>query len=618
MIIGTAGHIDHGKSALVEALTGVHPDRLEEERRRGITLDLGFGHWQQEGERIGVVDVPGHERFVHTMLAGAGGMDAVLLVVAADAGVQPQTREHLAICSLLGVGQGVIAISKRDLVDAAQAARVRGQIAKLVAGTALARAPVIEVSARTRDGIEQLRAALVAAGRQAGARHAEAPFRLPLDRAFSMKGHGAVVTGTLVQGRLRAGGEAELAPLGTRVRVRGLQVHGASVAEAAAGQRVAANLAGIETARLHRGMEVVETGVFALTRALAAEITWLPEAARLPHRARCRLHLYTSDTVAALLWLEAPRWAQLQLAEPVVAAPGDRFILRQLSPAATLAGGVVVDPQPPPHRRAGYAAAAAFLAELASAATLDQRLRLHLERAGTEGRDLAALGRATGRRVSEVESALAAAAAEGGCVGSAHPAAALAASALAAIESDLEGALAAFHRREPMAEGVATEALGLPYAVHWLAAAAARLRTAGRLEGVAGGRFRLRSAGPARSAEQLELRQRLEEHLRGLGWSAPPLPQALAAFAQPAVRALIADLARSGVLVECQPGWFLHASALARLRALLAEKKQRAPAFSVGEFKQWTGLSRKLAIPLLEYCDRARLTRRTGETRVIL
>lgn len=614
MIVGTAGHIDHGKSALVEALTGVHPDRLEEERRRGMTLDLGFGHWQQQGETVGVIDVPGHERFLHSMLAGASGIDVMLLVVAADAGVQPQTVEHFAICRLLGIPRGVVALTKADLADAARIAHVRRQIAALLAGTAFARAAVIPVSARTGAGIEELRRALLAAGGGAPDRDAAAPLRLPVDRAFSMKGFGAVITGTLAQGRLHAGEEAELAPGGRRVRVRGLQVHGQTVEEAVAGHRVAVNLAGVETRELHRGLELVAPDTFAVTRALDAALSWLPDAAVLPHRARCRLHLHTAEAVATLIWLEAPRYAQLRLAAPVAAAPGDRFILRQLSPAATLAGGVVLDPAPPLYGRVDYAGAARHLEALAAAPDFGARLALWLERAGTSGCGLGELARRAGRRSEEVESALAVT----GCVRSENPPAALAPGALPLLERALLAGLEAFHRREPMAAGALLETLALGYPQHWLAAAADRLVKAGKIEAGSGGRYRLGNAAPARSGEQLQLRAALEEQFRALGWSAPPLAELLRQFPQPGARALVADLARERVLTECQPGWYLHASALDRLRALLHQHKAAQPGFSVGDFKQWTGLSRKLAIPLLEYCDRVRLTRRSGEGRVIL
>jgi selenocysteine-specific elongation factor len=557
MILATAGHVDHGKSALVEALTGVHPDRLPEERRRGMTLDLGFGHWLHDGEPVGAVDVPGHERFVRTMLAGAAGVDAVCLVVAADAGVQPQTREHLAICHLLGLRQGVVAITKCDLASAARLAEVRAQLAALVAETFLAQAPVVETSARTGAGIAALRQALEQAASRAPARDGAAPVRLPVDRSFTVAGHGTVVTGTLISGTVAVGDTLELAPAGLRLRVRGLEAYAQPAAAVRAGQRVAVNLAAIAAGEIRRGMVLLEPGVFATTRELDVACEFLPGAAVPRHRARLSVHLGASRAPATLLWLEQPRYAQLRLQSPVVAAPGDRLILRQLSPALTLGGGQVLDPLPPLHPRGGYGAAAAFLA--GCDADPAAALRLHLERAGARGCELAPLARALGRRSAEVRTELQALAAAGQCALRLQPAAAFA---------------PAFAPSAPPA--------------------------------------------PPAAPAPAELSAALAAWCREQDLAAPRREELLARFPQPAARAALAALLRAGELIECRPGWFLARAAAARLRALLAERRAAgAAAFSVQDFKQWTGLSRKHAIPLLEYCDLARWTRRHGEAREI-
>ncbi|MGN6593042.1 MAG: selenocysteine-specific translation elongation factor [Terriglobales bacterium] len=556
MILATAGHVDHGKSALVEALTGVHPDRLAEERRRGMTLDLGFGHWLCNGSPVGVVDVPGHERFVRTMLAGAAGVDAVCLVVAADAGVQPQTREHLAICHMLGLCQGVVAISKCDLAAGERIAAVRAQLAALVAGTFLAGARVLEVSAKTGRGIAALRQALEEAASQAPARHAGTPVRLPVDRSFTLAGFGTVVTGTLLSGTVSVGDTLELAPAGARLRVRGLEAYGQPAAAVRAGQRVAVNLAAIAAGEIRRGMELLEPGVFAVTRELDVACEFLPGAAIPKHRSRVSVHLGAARAPATLLWLEAPRYAQLRLASPVVAAPGDRCILRQLSPALTLGGGQVLDPAPPLHRSRDHAAAAAFLA--GCAADPVACLRLRLERAGATGCELAPLARALGRRPGEVWAELEALAAAGRCA----------------------------LRRQPPAAFAAAFAPAAPPAV--LAPAPAALSAA------------------------------LAAWCRAQGLAAPRREELLARFPQPEARAALAGLLRTGAVIECRPGWFLHRAAAAGLRTLLQGRRAAGTAaFSVSEFKQWTGLSRKHAIPLLEYCDLARWTRRRGEVREI-
>jgi selenocysteine-specific elongation factor len=612
--VGTAGHIDHGKSALVEALTGVHPDRLPEERRRGMTLDLGFGHASWQGIAFGFVDVPGHERFVRTMLAGAAGVDLLLLVVAADDGVRPQTIEHVAVCRLLGLRQGVIALTKSDLAAPARREAVRREIAALAAGTFLESAPIVAVSTRTGEGLGELRAALAAAAARDPARSPAGPFRLPLDRAFSLRGFGAVVTGTLLQGAITSEDEVELAPQGRRLRVRGLQVHGAPAAAARAGQRIAVNLAGMEAAELARGQELVEPGVFAPVAALEAELEWLPGAVPPRSHTRLRLHLHTAERLATLVWLEAPRWAQLRLEAPLLAAPGDRFILRRLSPAATLGGGCVLLVAPSPRRRAEAAIAAAHLRALAAAqAAADTRgaVALHVAAAGASGLAAEALARRLGRRLPDVLADLAALQAEGALVLAGNPVAALAAARFAALQVELLAALAAVHARAPLEPGAPLEALGLAAPPPWPAAAAARLRSQRQLELVAGTRrLRLPGRAPALSPAQRGLQDRLEVHFRQAGLAAPPLPAALAAFPQPEARALLAALARAGRLVECAPGWFLHADALDGLLARLAERKRAQPEFGVGDFKLWTGLSRKAAIPLLEYLDRRRVTHR--------
>lgn len=550
MVIGTAGHIDHGKSTLVEALTGIHPDRLPEEQRRGITTDLGFGHLALDSFTAGIVDVPGHERFVRTMIAGAGGMDAVLLVVAADSGVQPQTREHLDICRMLGLRQGVIAVTKCDRSTSAQRAAVRQQIQELVADSFLADAAVIEVSAVTGQGLERLRTALAACAPARDACLLARPFRLPVDRSFSLAGFGTVVTGTLAQGRLEAGAEVELVGSARRLRVRGLQVHGRAAPRALAGERTAVNLAGIEATAVCRGEVLAEPGVFSPAQAFVATLELLP-GAKLPARVHC--HLLTAERVAAATEL-APGMVRLKLSEPLVAAPGDRFILRQLSPPLTLGGGRVLELDPPRQVRSAQVDFAHALMHADTA----MALRLHLRRAGAAGLPLAALARALTQRPAETE---------------------------AMLRSLPDVRLAGRPLRAALAEFAAAPAVLAPTA-------------------------------PAPAA--LALQGRVEELFLRAALAAPPADELLRAQPDPAAaRAAVTALARSGRLVAIHPGHYLHAEAVAGLRALLAARKTGSPRFSVADFKQWTGLSRKFVIPLLEFLDRERLTRRRGDEREI-
>ncbi|MCE0483635.1 MAG: selenocysteine-specific translation elongation factor, partial [Methylacidiphilales bacterium] len=356
-IVGTAGHIDHGKSALVEALTGTRPDRLEEEKRRGITIDLGFAFLNMDGVRLGFVDVPGHERFVRNMLAGAGGIDLLMLVVAADESIKPQTREHFDICRLLAIPRGLVAITKSDLVDPSTLDLVRLEIEEYVRGSFFEHAAIVPVSALTGAGLGELKDALRTVAQSAPLRDACRHLRLPIDRSFAMKGFGTVVTGTLVSGNLKIEDEVELYPTGRRLRVRGLQSEGRALQKAVAGQRTAVNLAGIDHAEIKRGMVLAPPGIFEPTGRIDARVSLLRQARPLKNRARVRFHQGTFETAAEVILLDrdelAPAdsaFAQLRLAEKTLLLAGDRFILRQFSPATTIGGGVVIEAKAPRHR----------------------------------------------------------------------------------------------------------------------------------------------------------------------------------------------------------------------------------------------------------------------------
>ena len=352
-VVGTAGHVDHGKSTLIRALTGIDPDRLREERERGMTIDLGFA-WLTlpGGADVGIVDVPGHQDFIRNMLAGVGGIDAVVLVVAADEGVMPQTREHLAILELLGVERGVVVLSKRDLVDDEWAALVRAEVRTALARTPLADAPIIDVSATTRRGFEELLASLETVLGAAPPRRDLSRPRLPIDRAFTMTGFGTVVTGTLVDGSLRVGEEIELVPGGLRGRVRGLQTHRRAIDAARPGSRVAANLTGIEKEAVDRGMVLAHPGTIAPTSVIGARLRMLRDVSGpLEHGDTVRVHAGTAEAIARVSVLDEggvieeseEAWVQLHLATPLTVAVGDRFVVRRPSPSETLGGGSVAD-----------------------------------------------------------------------------------------------------------------------------------------------------------------------------------------------------------------------------------------------------------------------------------
>src|ERR1022692_1912278 len=360
IIVGTAGHIDHGKTALVRALTGIDADRLEEEKRRGITIDIGFAHFElpaPDGSRIrlGFVDVPGHERFVRNMLAGVGGIDLVLLVIAADEGIKPQTREHFAICRLLAIRRGITVLTKSDAVDAETLAVVRLEVETFVRGSFLdpAQSPIVAVSSLTGAGLDELKSALAQVASEVAAKNSAALARLPIDRVFTLKGFGTVVTGTLVAGTVRKEDDLEVLPAAKRVRVRGVQVHGSPAEAAVAGQRTALNLAGVTTEELARGMTLVAADTFHSTSRVDALLSLLPSAKPFKDGARVHFHAYTTESIAEARLYGTKQlkpgddaYAQLRFAEPMLLLPGDRFIVRQFSPVVTIGGGVVLDASP--------------------------------------------------------------------------------------------------------------------------------------------------------------------------------------------------------------------------------------------------------------------------------
>ncbi len=365
VIAGTAGHIDHGKTALVKALTGIDADRLEEEKRRGITIDLGFAHLDlPSGLRIGFVDVPGHERFVKNMLAGVGGIDLVLFVVAADESIKPQTREHFDICRLLEIPRGVVALTKSDLVDADMLGLVKLEVEELTAGSFLEGAPIVPVSSTTGAGIAALKAELERVALSVPARDSGGHFRLPIDRVFSVKGFGTVVTGTLISGAVEKEQEVEIFPTSRRVRVRGVEVHGSQAARAAAGQRTALNLAGIEPADLERGDVLAAPGIFRAVNQFDCRLQLLPSAKPLKHRAPVHFHSGTAEIEAEVRLFGAASikpgqtaYARIVLRDPALLLPGDRFIIRMFSPVVTIGGGVVIDTAAPRYRKSDDVAA---------------------------------------------------------------------------------------------------------------------------------------------------------------------------------------------------------------------------------------------------------------------
>jgi selenocysteine-specific elongation factor len=620
IIVGTAGHIDHGKTALIKALTGIDTDRLEEEKRRGISIDLGFAHLDlSPGVRIGFVDVPGHERFVKNMLAGVGGIDLVLLVIAADESIKPQTREHFDICRLLGIRKGIVVLTKADLVDRDVLDLARLEAEEFVAGSFLEGAPVVAVSSVTGAGLDELRARLLEIASAVPAKDSSRYFRLPIDRAFSMHGFGTVVTGTLVSGSVEREQEVELAPAGRRLRVRGIQVHGQAAERALAGQRTAINLAGIDPSDIARGMVLTEPGRFRAVSRIDCALELLPSAKPLKNRAPLHFHSGTAEVEAEVRLLEGAepvkpgsrQYVRLLLREPLLLLPGDRFIIRMFSPVVTIGGGVVVDITNRRYRRGEPAFGRLRVLECGS---LEERVAL-LVRESKYGLGMAELIASTGLVPGEIEQA--------------EKSEALAALRqpefrlldrewLRAALAHITDTLRTFHQQKPLAAGIPKQELRgreMPGAPAFLLDALIA-RASGILAD--GETVRLASHQVVLKQDEEQASASIEQIFLHAGLAVPPVDDVLAkSGVEPSrSRTLLQMLIRRGNLVEIGDGLVFHRTALDALRAQLAPHKGRH--LSVPQFKDLAGVSRKYAIPLLEYLDRERITRRDGDNRLVL
>ena len=618
IIVGTAGHIDHGKTALVKALTGIDADRLEEEKRRGITIDLGFAHLQlTPALRLGFVDVPGHERFVKNMLAGVGGIDLVLFVIAADESIKPQTREHFDICRLLGIRRGVIALTKSDLVEPDMLGLVRLEAEELTAGSFLEAAPVVPVSSVTGAGLDDLRRELARVAAEVPEKDAAGPFRLPIDRVFTMKGFGTVVTGTLVSGSLSKDQEVEVYPAGRLLRVRGVQVHGETSEHARAGQRTAVNLADIEPADLARGDVLSEPGRFRAVTRIDCRLDVLPSAKPLKHRAPVHFHSGTAEIEAEVRLLAstaalrpgASAYVQVLLRQPALLLPGDRFIIRMFSPVVTIGGGVVLDTGERRYRAGDNPAARLDVLAGADAAA---RIAL-LVRETPFGLGLSELGARTGMKEAEV------AAGARGLVALAQPHPWYVDGAwFQQARTRLAQAAREFHQGQPLAPGIAKQDLRsrvMPEAPLFLLDA---LLAAAPELAVEGETVRLRTHQVVLRHDEEAARSAIEQAFERAGLATPAVAEVLAqAGVEPArARSLLQILLREKRLIRVSDDLVFHCSAIEKLRGLMAERKSAR--FNVAAFKDWTGVSRKYAIPLLEYLDREHITRREGDERRVL
>ncbi len=631
VIVGTAGHIDHGKSALVRALTGIDPDRLAEEKRRGITIDLGFANldlMDPSGEpiRLGFVDVPGHERFVRNMLAGVGGIDAVLLVIAADESIMPQTREHFDICRLLALQRGITVLTKADLVDAETLDVVKLEVADFLKGSFLdlAKSPIIAVSSKTGVGLDHLRGELARMAAEAPAKDSAAVFRLPIDRVFTMKGFGTVVTGTLISGTVQKDLELQVYASGKLVRVRGVQVHGTAAEQAIAGQRTALNLAGIDTTELERGMMLMPPQLFRPTQHISVSLDLLRSAKPLRNRARVHFHSFTAETIATVSLLEAKQLnpgesglARLTLGDPLLLLPGDGFIVRQFSPVITIGGGRVLDVADPA-RRSSSAERLAFLNVVANG-TREDSLLARILRRRQDGLLVSDAVAETGLLPEKVRQLAADLDKAGQLIR--FDDLLLATPVLEWLRQRTLASVEQFHQANPLVQGISKEqlreTLGLrPEIFRGVLDSLAReqkLQVSGEIVHAAG-------KGVALLDEEAESKKQIERAFAEAGLKVPLLKEVLAALPVDRIRAqkIVTLLLRDRVLVKLGGELVFHRDALAALRRQIAAQKTKTAKLNVGDFKDLFGITRKHAIPLLEYLDRERVTRRVGDERLIL
>ena len=630
IIVGTAGHIDHGKTSLVKALTGIDADRLKEEKERGITIDIGFASLRLDDETtIGFIDVPGHERFIKNMLAGVGGIDAVVLVIAADEAVMPQTREHLDICSLLHIQRGLTVLTKIDATERDLADLAEVDVREYLQGSFLQDAPLLRVSSTTGEGLGELREALRTLAAQVAPKDASRIFRLPIDRCFSMKGFGTVVSGTLISGRIRREDDVEVLPAQRSARVRGIQVHGGSVDEATAGQRTALNLQRVELDQLERGMVLAPPGVFTPTAILDVHLELLPAAAPLVRRKRVRFHIGTAEVMgyAVLLGQDVlepggAAFAQIRLERPTFALPGDRFIVRQYSPMLTLGGGEILDAHPGRHRRLDPALPQQLRA-FKDAAPIE-RIATLVEAAGNRSIEMGGLVGRLGLTEGEIASALEALRRDGRVRQIATaPVVVMSAAAFDASAAAILAEIARFHQAEPLLKGAGREDVrgrALPDASPVVFRAVIDHLVASKQIAADQDVLHAHARAVTLGGEEARIREQLRDRFKTLGLQ-PPSPDEVMrelGVERQRGRKILQLLLDDQVLVKITDDLIVDRTAVDRLIADVRAMKEGAAKFGVREFKELTGLSRKFAMPLLEYLDGRKVTRRVGDERLIL
>jgi selenocysteine-specific elongation factor len=631
VIVGTAGHIDHGKTALVKALTGIDADRLKEEKERGITIDIGFAHLALDSATtIGFIDVPGHEKFIKNMLAGVGGIDMVMLVIAADESVMPQTREHLDICSLLHIKHGFTVLTKIDKVEPDMADLVEIEVREFLKGTFLEHSPIVRVSSLTREGIPQVIETLREFVGKAGAKDSNDIFRLPVDRCFTMKGFGTVVTGTLIAGRVQKEEEVEILPTGRKARVRGIQVHGHASNEALAGQRTALNLQGVDVADVQRGMVLTAPGLFKPSSMLDCHLELLPSAANpIEMRKRIRFHAGTAELMGYVVLLGRDRlepgqsaFVQIRLEEPAFVLPGDRFIIRQYSPMLTIGGGDILDAAPEKHRRSDKTVLDRL--RIFKEGSADDQLVAVINESGLKTIDLAELSARRGVVPARARERIAALVKAGRVrVLGENPLVVVAAKAFNDAAAAAAAAVQRFHETNPLVPGVGREELKARLfsdASNLLFQSALDKLVADKKIVLAQDLIHAFGRTVTLKADEEKMRDQLAQRFQSLGLQVPSPDELINSLRldRNTARKIIQLMVKEKALVKISEDMLIHRAAMDKLIADVKALKSKNPKIGVGEFKDLTGVSRKFAIPLLEYLDRQRVTRRVGDERMIL
>ena len=629
VIIGTAGHVDHGKTTLIKALTGIDTDRLQEEKKRGITIELGFAHLDfEDGLQAGIVDVPGHEKFIKNMLAGAGGIDLAMLLVAADEGFMPQTIEHLGILQLLGIKEGIVVITKTDMVDEDWLEMIKEDVASHVKGTFLEGKPVFCVSAYTGQGIDQLRSSLHDLVLQTGEKNMRTPYRLPIDRVFSVEGFGTVVTGTLIEGAVSIGDSAVILPDGLECRVRNIQVHSKDTQTAYAGQRVAINLAGIKKSDISRGNCVAAPGSTPISLMLDVHLQNLPNSERIIIN-NSQVHLYhgSSESLAKVVLLDREClepgqncYAQLRLTEEIATRKGDRFVVRFLSPLETIGGGVVIDPKPYKHKRND--ASVLELLAIKENGSEDQKLVQVIEEYGLGMATVEALAKQQNVSSEEMQESLAQLANEGKVL-EILPGNFIASAVFDKLYQSCQKVLEDYHKANPLQFGIkVAELRQKAFGKTDVAKSNALLQRFVSEEKLktAADRYALTDFNVQLTKKQRSIKDRLTKLYGKAAHEAPTTDELLQEFSpgdKTDVRQVIDNMLSEGLIVMLAPGVCIDKSAYDAVCGKTAEYFTTHSELTLADFRDMLGTSRKYALYILEYFDITKILKKDGDVRRI-